>query len=141
MYCTIDDIKNRVSEQTLVQLTTDTGSEPDAVLVGQFIAEATAYVNTFLSPRYVVPVTDIRDLDVIRPITVSLIVPMLYARRNTFAGQSAEELSMMKRIATDDLRRIQSGEMVLPSYVQEQGTALVIKSNKRHRRFQQGFLS
>jgi phage gp36-like protein len=54
-FCTQNDIEKLIPEQELAELTTESGSTPDAEVGAEAIAKADAEIDSYLGVRYVVP--------------------------------------------------------------------------------------
>jgi len=80
MYSTLDDIKAKLPEETLLQLTDDDGlGEIDQVKVDAAITEADSEIDGYCSTKYTVPFAVVPA--VIKKISVDLAIYHLYARR------------------------------------------------------------
>lgn len=80
MYCTLEDIKESISEEILMQLTDDESSESiDSSIVSNAINFAQEVIDAHLRGRYNVPLANIPDL--IRHLSVNIAVYYLYERR------------------------------------------------------------
>lgn len=135
MYCSVNDIIQALSESTVIQLSQDDGSTnvPNVEMVTEFIEQESQYIDTYLRPRYAAPLTDDRDKAIIRPIAVQLVCYRLYSRRSFLGRDKLEEL---RYTPVSDLQRIQKGEMVLPSEIDDRPMeSLIVRSNTRQKRF------
>jgi phage gp36-like protein len=80
MYCTIDDIKQQIPEEVIVQLTDDDNQGViDEAKVNDAIANADALIDGYCSGRYVVPF--VVAPAIIKPLAMDLAIYNLYARR------------------------------------------------------------
>lgn len=81
-YCTIDDIKNRLQETDLAQLTDDTGAGTlSTTKVDAAIAAADARINGYLRFRYTLPLAAVPEE--IRDISIHLTIYELYNRKQS----------------------------------------------------------
>jgi phage gp36-like protein len=79
-YCTLSDIKDRIDEEVLIQLTDDEGlGVINEDRVSAAIDEADAEIDSYLSARYTVPLTPIPT--VIKTLSVAIAIWNLYSRR------------------------------------------------------------
>jgi phage gp36-like protein len=80
MYCTLDDLKKLISEETLIQLTDD---ESTGAVVTSRIDEATAQadgeINSYCAAKYEVPFVPVPEI--IRKCSVDITVYNLFSRR------------------------------------------------------------
>jgi phage gp36-like protein len=80
-YCTIDDIRDQLDEQKLIQLTDDDQSGAvDEAHVTKAITDADATVDAYCQRRYTVPLTPVPAK--INAIGVDLAIYNLYSRRD-----------------------------------------------------------
>jgi len=80
MYCTLDDIKAKLPEETILQLTDDDNlGEIDQVKIEAAIAEADSEIDGYCSVKYTVPFAVVPA--VIKKVSVDLAIYHLYARR------------------------------------------------------------
>ncbi len=109
MYCTIEDILADISETILIELTNDSSDVVgyDSDMVKNKIGSISQYMNAFLKGRYPLPISDEGDLEILKPIAVSLVVCELYQRR--MQHEISDALVLRKNNALKDLKNIQSG--------------------------------
>lgn len=80
MYSTLDDIKAKLPEETLLQLTDDDSlGEIDQAKIDAAITEADSEIDGYCSTRYTVPFAVVPA--VIKKVSVDLAIYHLYARR------------------------------------------------------------
>lgn len=80
MYCRIEDIRQYLTEEDLVQLTNDRGTGTvDMQKVEQAISYAGGLINAYLRGRYSVPLSPVPEL--VKKLCVELAVYELYSRR------------------------------------------------------------
>jgi phage gp36-like protein len=81
MYCSLDDIKDQIGEETLIQLTDDEGlNEVHQGRVDRAISSAGSVINGYCGGRYRVPFADPAP-DVIREMAAVMAISNLYRRR------------------------------------------------------------
>ena len=92
MYCTLDDIKEQISEDELIQLSDDenTGTV-DTAAIDRAIADADAEINGYCVERYTVPFDPVPDL--IRKYCVDISIYNLLSRRQ---GADEDRLARYK---------------------------------------------
>ncbi len=56
-YCSQTDIAKLIPNQELAELTTDSGTNPDATIITEAIAKADAEIDSYLGVKYNVPFT------------------------------------------------------------------------------------
>ncbi|MBE7415084.1 MAG: DUF1320 domain-containing protein [Deltaproteobacteria bacterium] len=80
MYCTLDDIKKLLPEESLIQLTDDEGQGTvDQGRVDEAIAQADAEIDSYCAVKYRVPFDPVPDL--VKKCSVDLAIYNLYSRR------------------------------------------------------------
>ena len=79
-YCTQDDIEILIPEEELAELTTESGSIPDAEVVAEAIAKADAEIDSYLAVKYAVPFADVPDR--VKSLSVYMAIYHLYTRRS-----------------------------------------------------------
>lgn len=113
-YCTIDDLKARIPESELVQLTDDAGLEVLAQgVVDGAIRQADDLIDGYLRASYVVPLAAPLP-NLVTNISSDLALFHLYSRR--FQGQPdgiPEAITKRYDDARADLARIQRGALTL----------------------------
>jgi phage gp36-like protein len=108
MYCTIQDISDRLTNTILAQLTDDeNGSVANAPIANKYIHEATALIDSYLRGRYTLPL--IGNFDILTNIALALIVYGLRTRRGTASEQETNDYKEAKM----DLLRLQKGIITL----------------------------
>lgn len=80
-YCTLDDIRDQLDEQKLIQLTDDnqTGAV-DEVRVAKAITDADATIDSYCQNRYLIPLSPVPAKGT--AISVDLAIYNLYSRRD-----------------------------------------------------------
>jgi phage gp36-like protein len=100
---------------TLISLTDDSAQPSDLNngIINNKIIEVGSYIDSYLTSRYPVPVTDANDLLKIKPICISLVVCDLYQRR--LGLDYSDSLVSRRKLAIADLEKIQKGIIKLGS--------------------------
>ncbi len=81
MYCTIENLKGKISEAHLIQLTDDEDlGVMDTVVVNGAIADATAEIDSYCSGRYSVPLSPVPSIIV--KYAKDIAIYNLYQRRS-----------------------------------------------------------
>ncbi len=111
------DIILRVTNDTAVQLTSETGSVVDTTVLDDVRESAEAEVESYLSVRYYVPVDvsgDTKLARLLKDVTLHLAIYKLYSRRPIKVPETVEK-------ARDDtikwLVRVTQGRVLLPATV------------------------
>lgn len=114
MYCSVEDIVRSIDEEQLRNLTTNSSSqvEYDANIISVKIDEQSRYIDSYLSGRYLLPITNTGDLKLLNPICVSLVIEALYSRRLL---DMPEVIYLRKKAVINDLEKIQKGVIMLYS--------------------------
>ena len=109
MYCILQDIIDDVTERTLIELTNDDdgGLDVNEDLVNAKIDEVCRYIDSNLSVSYTVPITNLDDIKIIRPIAITLVICDLFQRRLSL--NYPPSLIQRKKDAMNDLMNIQKG--------------------------------
>ncbi|MDO8282693.1 MAG: DUF1320 domain-containing protein [Thermodesulfovibrionia bacterium] len=108
-YCNEDDIKKRIPEQVIIELTDDNSAdEIDPVKVLDAIASAEGEINGYLRSRYTLPLLSIPDL--IRKLSVDIAIYYLYARK---VEEIPDTRRTMYKDAINTLQSIAAGRVVL----------------------------
>lgn len=79
-YCSEDDLLKMIPEAELVDLTAESGGEPDSVIIADAISKADGEIDSYLGVRYVVPVVPTPDQ--VKALAVDVAIYHLYSRRN-----------------------------------------------------------
>lgn len=77
-YCTQEDILRELGQDVLVELTSDTG-EVDYALVNEMIDRASAFIDSYLSKRYQVPLEPVPE--VVKDAAIVVTTYFLYNKR------------------------------------------------------------
>lgn len=112
MYCTLDDLKKRIPENDLIQLTDDADQGViDEATVNDLIASAGEVIDGYLRGRYALPLNPVPGM--IRAIALDLVIYVLYGRRPTFGIPEAVE--KQQAVQMKILKQIQDGVVTLGS--------------------------
>ncbi len=79
-YSTQADLENLIPTAELVQLTAESGAEPDAAVVASAISQADAEIDSYLGMRYRVPLEPAPTL--VTALSADLAIYHLYSRRS-----------------------------------------------------------
>ena len=107
-YSSLDDLKRRISETELIQLTDDQGlGQIDETLVAGAIAESDGLVDSFVRAQCAVPL--VNPPEIIRLISADLTLYRLYTRRGINVNDDVVSLkdkafSMLEKIAKGELK-------------------------------------
>lgn len=114
MHCSVEDIVRSIDEEQLRNLTTSSSSqvEYDANIISVKIDEQSRYIDSYLSGRYLLPITNTGDLKLLNPMCVSLVIEALYSRRLL---DMPEVIYLRKKAVINDLEKIQKGVIMLYS--------------------------
>ena len=114
MYCSIDDLINRITERTLINLTQDTSpaTTVNEEIANENITIADDLINSSLRNKYKLPLSDIPNL--IKQISADITIYRLYCRR---PQNVPENYKKNYEVALQILKDLQSGskKLDLPS--------------------------
>jgi phage gp36-like protein len=106
VYCTLDDIKQQISETTLIEITDDNqANEINTTIVDEAILYSGTLIDGFLRGRYSIPLPIIPVL--IKIISADLSVFRLYSRR--FHTDMPESINNKYKNCIKLLEQIQKG--------------------------------
>ena len=96
MYCSVQDIINRLSEDVLIRLTddNDTGTV-DEKKINETIEEAAGEIDAYCQSRYTLPFNPVPK--VIKKLTVDITVFALFARRGLNADNNEDQVIIQQR--------------------------------------------
>lgn len=118
MYCTIEDIKQAIPEDNIIQLTDDTGTGViDQAKVEDAIQYADQLIDSYLRGRYTVPLNPVPAL--IRRLSVEMAGFNLYSRR--FELAMPEAMLQRRKEIIRLLEQIQKGMITLGTEPPEKG--------------------
>ncbi len=115
-YASNDELIARVGTTAAVQLTTDTGTTPDAAVVTEARTAAEALIDRWLGRRYATPVDVVTHADagvVLKALTLDLAEYTLCARRTPVD----KDVRQRHEDAVAWLEKAAGGEVVLPAAV------------------------
>lgn len=113
-YLLNSEVISRIGAATAAQLTTDTGTTADTVLIDTYISGAEGETNGYLTKRYQTPIdlTALPELaNTLREVVINIVVYKLMARRPP-VSQDYRDLNSS---AIDWLTKVSRGEIVLPA--------------------------
>ncbi len=99
-YCTKTDLLGQIPEETLIQLTDDTGSgsEDDAAIAGA-ISDADAEIEAYCGENYTLPFDPVPVI--IRKVSVDISIYNLYARRQGAPDDRAKRYDNAVKLLRD----------------------------------------
>lgn len=112
-YCTKDDLDKLLPARELLELTTDSGSEPDPAVINECISKADAEIDSYLGLRYQVPFANAPAR--VQALAVDLAIYHLYSRRSVVPA--VREKNYQQALAF--LREVAAGKAVLGDGVAE----------------------
>lgn len=111
-YCTVEDIETQTSTPTLIQLTSDDGSEEvDRVVALEAILYSSALIDGYLRGRYSLPLNI--HFPLLRILAIDISIHRLYSRR--MRNEMPEVIQKNYETAISTLRDIQKGVISLQS--------------------------
>jgi phage gp36-like protein len=111
MYCTKADILKHLSEDELVQLTADSGTNVDDAVVTEQIEGADSEIDSYTAKRYVVPMSPVPAR--IKSLSIVISIYKLHARRASKVGGINEAVRTDYEDAIAFLRDVASGKAVI----------------------------
>lgn len=129
MYCTINDIVADIGEKTLISVSYDTNnaSSVNEKLVENYINDVSDYIDSYISSVFNLPITNPKDLAILKRICVAIVVCDLYQRRTNL--DYSESLSERRKKADDELIKIQKGIISFNS------SKLAVDNGSRHYKY------
>ncbi|MGN0193369.1 MAG: gp436 family protein [Candidatus Gastranaerophilaceae bacterium] len=126
MYCTLEDLKNRITEKTLINLTQDVlpATAINTETAEDNIKIADDLINSALRNKYTLPLKSVPDL--IRQISADITIYRLYCRR---PQKVPDNYVKNYEVALQILKELQSGSkrLDLPSSAGESAAAESVK--------------
>jgi phage gp36-like protein len=110
-YSTLDDIKNDISEEQLIQLTDDAGAGAvDEAKVTDAIADADSEINAYLRGRYTLPLDPAPRI--LKKLSVGIALYYLFHRRQ-IADETIKErynnaVKLLDRIAKGEVQLVEA---------------------------------
>ncbi len=109
-YCTIDDIKEKLSESEIARLSNDvTPTVIEETVVNQLITDNSILIDSYIRGRY--PLEEVATNVILKNICIQLTIVDLYDRRNKV--KLPENLVRTRTDQFNHLKSIQRGEMTL----------------------------
>jgi phage gp36-like protein len=113
-YMTTTDLETRVGTQQAAELTTESGSTPDATIMGETVDAALGEVDGYLARRYAVPVDLVaypQVAGILKGVSLDIAVYRLHTRRQP----APEGIQMSRDKAIEWLLRVSRGDILLPA--------------------------
>lgn len=96
MYCSVQDIINRISEEVLIRLTDDNNTGTvDESKVNEAIEEAVGEIDAYAQNRYTLPFNPVPKI--IKKLTIDLAIYSLFARRGLNADNNEDQVIIQQR--------------------------------------------
>ncbi len=108
MYCTIQDIKDDLTEKVTAQLSND--ADPNVVdeaLVDKYISDAGDFIDGFLRARYNLPLEN--EHSILRKACIDIVKYELYKRR----GKVFDSIQNLYKDSISTLEKLQKGTITL----------------------------
>jgi len=107
-YCTVDDIKNALSERRLIELSNDQDSSSvNTTVVEAAIKKADGVIDAYCRKRYSIPLAD--PPNVINALSVELSIYFLYSRKS----EAPDDIQKRYEKAIEMLEQIAEGKLKL----------------------------
>ena len=113
-YISNQDLIDRVGSTRAAELTTDSGSTPDADKVTEARLGAEGEVNGYLARRYAVPINLTAHPDLAAALK-SITLDVAAYRLHTLRQPVPEEVSSVRKMAIEWCSKVSRGEIVLPA--------------------------
>ena len=108
MYCSIQDIKDDLTEKVVAQLSNDENpNEVNEEIVIKYISESTQLIDGFLRSRYGLPLE--KEHSIIKKLCIDIIKYELYKRR----GKVFDNIQNLYKDGISTLEKIQKGMIIL----------------------------
>ena len=108
-YCTIEDIKQLISEAELIQLTDDNNVHLNIGIINSAISYAETTINSYLRSKYTLPLSETPEL--IKVFAVELAIYRLHTRRMLL--DMPDSLENRYKNIINELGKIQKGTVSL----------------------------
>ncbi|MDD3012612.1 MAG: DUF1320 domain-containing protein [Candidatus Gastranaerophilales bacterium] len=106
MYCSLEDLKKQIQEDTLIQLTDDDqSSQIDSTIIDEAVIYSETLIDGYLRGRYVLPLASVPA--VIKILAVDLTIYRLYSRR--FQTETSDAVTEKYKNSIKILEQIQRG--------------------------------
>jgi len=110
MYCAKTDILNQMSEQTLAQLTSESGDVIDDIVVSAVITDADSLVDSYCGGRYTLPFSPVPAR--VKNCSVAIAIYNLYSRRPAMGGVN-ESIRKNYEDVVSFLKDISTGKAII----------------------------
>ncbi len=130
MYCSLNDLKQRLDVDVLVRLTDDAGTDQvNEDVVNQAIEDASAEVDGYLQGRYNVPLQPVPTL--VRRLAADIAIYLLFERRGLDDAGPDGVVYKSYQAARDTLLRISRGEVRIGAAEPPAHSEMQVKSADR----------
>ncbi|GAB6100432.1 hypothetical protein JCM16358_23110 [Halanaerocella petrolearia] len=131
MYCTLDDLLERYSEETIIDITTDGGlddTQINSTKVDGIIEDTTALINSYVQKRYDVPLSPVPK--VINKIAVDIVVYELFSDRG-IDEESEQDIIRKHKNAMRLLEKIAKGQVTIGASSPQADNTIEVVSQDR----------
>jgi phage gp36-like protein len=127
-YCTPEDLKTQLTNNTLIQLTNDTGEQDgiDTAVLEESLIYSSTLIDGYLRGRYTLPLNT--HFPLLRIIAIDLCAYRLYSRR--LVTEIPEVVLTSYKNAIKTLENLQKGVVTLESETNQQLQTGEYRSNK-----------
>lgn len=128
-YCTAEDLLSLLSQTELIQLSADTGNNPDDEVIEDAIEAAQAEIDSYLAVRYSLPLAQVPPR--VKHLTIDLAIYNLFSRRSLL-----NEVRRQRYLdAIEFLRQVAAGEATLgladANLPDSQGSGVEVSANQQ----------
>lgn len=126
MYCSIQDIKDDLTEKVVAQLSND--ENPNLVneeIVSKYISESTQLIDGFLRSRYSLPLE--KEHSIIKKVCIDVVKYELYKRR----GKVFDNIQNLYKDGISTLEKIQKGMIILDEGIAETRPGFFLVSDRK----------
>jgi len=125
MYCSIQDIKEDMTEKVVAQLSNDENpNEVNEEIVIKYISESTQLIDGFLRSRYGLPLE--KEHSIIKKLCIDIVKYELYKRR----GKVFDNIQNLYKDGIATLEKIQKGMITLDEGTAETRPGFFLVSNR-----------
>lgn len=126
MYCTIQDIKDDLTEKVVAQLSNDENpNEVNEEIVSKYIAESTQLIDGFLRSRYELPLRN--EHAILKKVCIDLVKYELYKRR----GKVFDSIQNLYKDGISTLEKVQKGMIILDEGTPETRPGFFLVSERK----------
>jgi phage gp36-like protein len=126
MYCSIQDIKEDLTEKVVAQLSNDENpNEVNEEIVSKYISESTQLIDGFLRSRYGLPLE--KEHSIIKKICIDIVKYELYKRR----GKVFDNIQNLYKDGITTLEKIQKGMIILDEGTPETRPGFFLVSDRK----------